>query len=72
VTPRPPSKSAGRFRRRWPKWIKQARWAEMSCRWLPFCNEDWPDIPGMRVLHYQALLRPEEVADLLRISQRRV
>jgi hypothetical protein len=31
-----------------------------------------PDIPGMRVLYCKTLLRPEEVAALLRINQRRV
>jgi predicted DNA-binding transcriptional regulator AlpA len=44
----------------------------MNCELVPCFKEDCPDIPDLRVLHYQALLRPEEVAAILRISQQRV
>jgi excisionase family DNA binding protein len=39
---------------------------------VPVFKENCPDMPDMRVLHYSALLRFEEVAAILRISQRRV
>jgi excisionase family DNA binding protein len=44
----------------------------MTCKLAPIFKEDCPDIPDLRVLHSKALLRPEEVAAILRISQRPV
>ena len=44
----------------------------MKRKLVPIFKENGPDVPDMRMLNCNALLRPEEVAALVHSSRRRV
>jgi hypothetical protein len=43
----------------------------MKRKFVPIFKENCPDIPDMRLIHFQAWLRPEEVAALCEDATRK-